>query len=181
MQKIKIMLTPEQEKWIKHLSDEKKIKIVPFDPTAEEKVQQVKQRVQNVLGQEIPVEHHGATSLGISGQDEIDIYIPISPVRFNQLIDPLRGLFGDPRSLYPLQRARFVTEEDGKDIDVFLINDEHDDWGNLIKFESYLRFHPEALDDYRKLKEDGDGLSVREYYRRKNEFLNEILSKAENS
>lgn len=175
------MLTPEQKKWINHLSDEKKIKIVPFDTTAEEKFQQVKQRVQNVLGQEIPVEHHGATSLGISGQDEIDIYIPIPPARFNHLIDSLRELFGDPRSLYPLQRARFVTEADGKDIDVFLINEEHEDWENLVQFESYLRSNPEALDDYRKLKERGDGLSVREYYRRKNEFLNDILSKARNS
>lgn len=175
------MLTPEQEKWINHLSDEKKIKIVPYDPTAGEKVQKVKLRVQNVLGQEIPVEHHGATSLGISGQDEIDIYIPIPPARFNHLIDPLRELFGDPRSLYPLQRARFVTEEDGKGVDIFLINEEHDDWGNLRTFESYLRSHPEALEDYRRLKENGNGLSVREYYRRKNEFLNEILSKAGNS
>jgi hypothetical protein len=29
------MLTPEQEKWLAHLSDMGSVKIVPFDPTAE--------------------------------------------------------------------------------------------------------------------------------------------------
>ncbi|MCR4275541.1 MAG: GrpB family protein [Candidatus Wolfebacteria bacterium] len=170
------MLTLEQEKWIAHLSDENKIIIVPFDPTAEEKFQKVKQRINDSIGREVPVEHRGATSLGISGQDEIDVYIPIPSARFNSLVDPLKNIFGEPKSLYPLERARFVTEENGKHIDVFLINEEHDGWKNAVKFEEYLRSHPEALEKYRQLKEDGNGLSVREYYRRKTEFINEILS-----
>jgi len=39
------MITQEQQKWIDHLSDEKKIIIVPFDPTAEEKFQKVKLKI----------------------------------------------------------------------------------------------------------------------------------------
>lgn len=174
------MLTLEQEKWIAHLSDENKINIVPFDPTAEEKFQRVKQRIQNVLGTQMPVEHRGATSLGILGQDEIDAYVPTPEAKFNSLIDPLKTIFGEPRSLYPLERARFVTEEQGKHVDVFLINEEHDGWKNGVKFEAYLKSHPEALEEYRHLKENGNGLSVREYYRRKTEFINGILAKAEN-
>mgnify|MGYP001558410204 FL=1 len=175
------MLTLEQEKWIAHLSDENKISIVPFDPTAEEKFQRVKQRIQDAVGKEISVEHRGATSLGISGQDEIDVYIPIPSAKFNLLIEPLKNIFGEPRSLYSLERARFVTEEEGKHVDIFLINAEHDGWKNAIKFETYLRSHSEVLEKYQQLKENGDGLSVREYYRRKTEFINEILSKAANS
>lgn len=172
------MLTAEQEKWIAHLSGVNKISIIPFDPTAEVKFQRVKRRVQNVLGDGIPVEHHGATSLGISGQDEIDVYVPVSPSRFNLLVEPLKSLFGEPRSLYPLERARFVTEQDGKHVDVFLINEEHGGWKNAVVFENYLRSHPDALEEYRILKESGNGLTVREYYRRKIEFINDILSRA---
>lgn len=175
------MLTPEQEKWINHLSDKDKINIVPFDPTAEAKFQKVRQRVQGALGEEVPVEHRGASSLGISGKDEIDVYIPTPSAKFDSLIGPLTELFGEPRSLYPLERARFVTEEGGKYIEVFLINEETSAWKNGVEFETYLRSHPEALEEYRKLKESGNGLSVREYYRRKIEFLNEILAKAINS
>jgi GrpB-like predicted nucleotidyltransferase (UPF0157 family) len=173
------MLTDDQKKWIAHLSEEDKITIVPFDVTAEQKYQRIKQRIQDILGKEISVEHHGATNLGISGQDEIDIYIPVLPAKFNSLINPLKKLFGSPRSLYPLERARFVTEEDSKHVDVFLINKTHEGWTNSVKFEGYLRSHPEALDEYRKLKEEGNGLSVREYYRRKIEFINRIIKKAE--
>jgi len=173
-----IMLTIEQEKWIAHLSDKNKIRIVKFDSTADEKFKKVKLRIQDVLGKRVVVEHRGATSLRISGQDEIDVYIPVSPARFNSMIDPLKRIFGGPRSLYPLERARFVTEEDGKHVDVFLMNKECDGWKNGVKFEEYLKSHPKVLKDYQKLKENGNGLSVQEYYRRKIEFINSILDKA---
>lgn len=169
------MLTPEQEKWIDHLSDTDQIKIVLFDVTAEEKFQAVKARMQTVLGSDMTVEHRGATSLGISGQDEIDVYIPVSPTGFDSTVTILKALFGEPRSYYPAKRARFVTEEAGKHIDIFPINQESSDWKNLVQFETYLSEHPEKLDEYRELKESGNRLSVREYYRRKTLFINEVL------
>jgi len=171
------MLTSEQEKWISHLSDKNKIRIIPFDQTAEEKFQRVKQKIRNTLGNDTPVEHHGATSLGISGQDEIDVYIPVSSSEFNTMIHPLKTIFGEPKSLYPFERVRFAAEEDKKHIDVFLINKEHDGWKRGIAFEAHLQSHPDVLEEYRKLKENGDGMTVREYYRKKVEFINEILKK----
>ncbi len=173
------MITKKQLKWINHLSRVDKIKIVPFDPTAEEKFQKVKQQIRGALGKDIPVVHRGASSLGISGQDEIDVYIPVPPNQFDLLIEPLKKIFGDPGSRYPLERIHFVTKVDGKHIDVFLINEECEGWINGVKFENYLRSHPEALEKYKKLKEDSDGLSGREYYTRKIEFFNKTLSKWE--
>lgn len=173
------MLRPEQEEWLAHLSDDDKIVIKPYDATAHEKFELVKQKIQAALGEETKVEHKGATSLGISGQDEIDVYVPVPPSRFDSLLKPLSGVFGEPKSLYPRNRARFVTFESGKHIDVFLINEESDGWKDGVKFETYLKIHPEALQAYRKLKENGDGLSTREYYRRKIEFINDILEQAQ--
>lgn len=170
------MLSQKQEEWINHLSDESKISIVPFDPTSQAKFEKVKFAIQSKLGEKIKVEHHGASSLGISGQDEIDIYIPTSPKDFDGLLIPLAALFGEPRSHYPQERARFVTFEEGKHIDVFLINEEDDGWLDCLKFEHHLRTHPKALEEYRVLKELGDGLDTREYYRRKIEFINTILN-----
>ncbi len=169
------MLTPEQEKWIDHLSDTDVISIVPFDPTVEEKFRKVKTRIQHALGSDVNVEHHGASSLGISGQDEIDVYLPIEPEQFETLINNLKSLFDEPRSYYPLKRARFVTEVDGKHIDVFLINKESDDWKNMLEFEALLRENHKILKEYKNMKELGNGLSTREYYRRKLEFINQIL------
>jgi len=145
------MLNSDQQKWIDHLSDVDKIVIKPYDPTCIEKFEKVKNKIQKYLGNEIELRHCGATSLGISGQDEIDTYLPVPEADFDKYVPKLENLFGKPRSHYPLKRARFVTEIDGKHIDVFLINSETDGWTNGVKFEKYLRNNPEWLDKYRKL------------------------------
>lgn len=171
------MITPEQEKWIAHLSDEEQVTIFPFDPSAGQKFEAVRARILSALGPGTQVLHRGATSLGISGQDEIDIYIPVSETDFNALLAPLAAAFGPPHSHYPLERARFVTIEGGKHVDIFLANTASQGWIDGVRFENYLVTHPEALERYRLLKEAGDGSSVREYYRRKTEFINEINTK----
>ncbi len=170
------MLTPEQETWISHLSATDTITVLPFDPTADATFQKIKQLIQSSFGA-ITVLHLGASSLGISGQDEIDVYIPVVPDQFDAFIPRLQELFGKPRSLYALERARFVTSVNRKHIDIFLINQESTAWQNSVTFTTYLRSNPDVLDAYRQLKEDGNGLSVRDYYRRKIEFINAILEK----
>lgn len=171
------MLTPEQEKWISHLSKIDKVKIIPFDPSCFEKFESLKNKIISAVGFDIRVEHHGATNLKISGQDEIDLYVPVPSEKFDEYVLLMEGLFGRARSCYPLERARFVTEESGKHIDVFVINEDHSGWKNSIRFEKYLLSNLEALEAYKKLKEDLDGQSVQRYYRKKIEFINKVLSK----
>lgn len=172
------MLTQKQKHWLNHLSNEKKVLIVPFDPTSEDKFQKIKSRVLKVLGKNADVQHRGSSNLKVMGQDEIDVYIPVPPSDFDILIPRLSKEFGEPRSTYPLERVRFSTFVNNKHIDLFLINKEHNDWINGLKFEEYLKAHPKSLEDYSKLKADCNGLSVQEYYTRKNIFINEILAKA---
>jgi len=171
------MLSSQQQKWIDHLSNDDKIIIKPYDPTSQEKFKKLKTRLLSKLGPKINIQQRGATSLGISGQDEIDIYIPVPPNKFDSMLVTIEKILGKPKSCYPLERARFVTEEDGKHIDVFLINDRCDGWVDGLKFEQYLKTHSDSLDTYRRLKELGNGLSTREYYKNKIEFINEILEK----
>lgn len=172
------MLSKKQKDWLNHLSSEKKINILSFDPKVNEIFLKVKEKIQSNLGINTRVEHRGASSLGISGQDEIDVYVPVPPAKFDSYIPKMSRIFGEPRSMYPLERVRFSEEIDGKKIDLFLINEEHDDWINGIKFENYLKLHSKDLEKYKKLKEEMNGFSVKDYYTRKNEFINEILKKA---
>jgi len=173
------VITPAQQKWLDHLSDHDLVRIKPFDPSAPQKFEAVCRKIRSVLGESAQVEHRGATSLEISGQDEIDVYIPVPAAQFDELIEPLTAAFGPPRSHYPRERARFVVIEDSKHVDIFLINAESAGWLDSVKFEAYLKTHQDALEAYRLLKEAGDGLSVREYYRRKIEFINQILGMSE--
>ena len=168
------MLTPKQEDWLAHLSNEKRVNIVPFDQTAEEKFQHIKSLIQDSLGTNVPVEHRGSTSLGISGQDEIDVYIPVSVEDFPQLQPSIEKLFGEPRSTYP-SRIRFSADVDSKKIDLFLIDKNHEDWLRGVAFEEKCRTNPELLEGYETLKKEMNGWTIQEFYRRKNEFINEIL------
>lgn len=171
------MLTQKQQKWIDHLSDDDKVIIKPFDPTAAEKFEKIRKIIRSNLGESVNFLHCGATSMGISGQDEIDTYIPVSADKFNNILLLLQNIFGEPKSHYPLERARFVTIIDGKHIDIFLINQDSIGWTNGLKFEQYLKYHPDSLNEYRLLKETLNGVSTKEYYKNKIEFINKILEK----
>lgn len=167
----------EREAWLAHLGNDRRIEIVPFDNEAESKFQILKKKIQDALGAHVRVEHRGSTALGISGQDEIDVYVPVPPEQFDEMIPKLSDLFGEPRSSYPMQRVRYRADVDGKRIDLFLVNEEHDDWKEGVMFEAYLRTHPEALEEYRLLKQGMQGLGTQDYYRRKDAFIRDILSR----
>jgi GrpB-like predicted nucleotidyltransferase (UPF0157 family) len=167
------MLTEEQEKWISHLGS-RKIKIIPYNPETKIVFEKIKNEVQNVLGK-VEVAHHGATSLGISGQGEVDLFIPTPEKCFDYYLKKLITYFGKPGSIYALERARFVKYIDDIKVEIILVNKEKSGWKNSLKFKNCLLENSKLLDKYRRLKEDSDGLSIQEYYRRKTEFFNEIF------
>lgn len=170
------MLTPDQTKWIDSLSD-REIFVVPYDPRTEDLFNKFKERIQRILGSEIVIEHCGASSLGISGQDEIDVSIVTDKDKFADYIPLLEVEFGPIRSQYP-DRARFEVKEEGKKIDLKIVDLNHPNYLSGKIFEEYLRNHPDDLERYRVLKEESNGMSVKEYYRRKTEFINDILARA---
>lgn len=167
------MITPEQGKWIDSLSD-RKISVVPYDPRTDELFAKAKEKIFSILGSEVNVEHCGASSLGISGQDEIDVSIVVEKEKFEEYVPLLEKVFGQVRSRYE-SRTRFEVKVEGKKIDLKIIDGNHPNYLEGKVFENYLRSHPQDLERYRILKEEADGMTVKEYYRRKTEFINEIL------
>jgi len=175
-----IMITKEQQKWLNHLNDNDQVFVVPFDQTAENKYQIIKKQIQDLLGKEYQVEHRGASSLKISGQDEIDIYIPVSEENFNEIVIKITKLYGKPKSSYSLKRTRFTTFVQSKHIDVFVINKNDKGWKDSEIFHNFLLVHPDKLQEYRELKEKLTGRSTKIYYTAKTEFINKVLSLAKN-
>ncbi|MFA6252043.1 MAG: GrpB family protein [Candidatus Paceibacterota bacterium] len=174
------MITKEQQKWLNHLNDNDQVFVVPFDQTAENKYQIIKKQIQDLLGKEYQVEHRGASSLKISGQDEIDIYIPVSEENFNEIVIKITKLYGKPKSSYSLKRTRFTTFVQSKHIDVFVINKNDKGWKDSEIFHNFLLVHPDKLQEYRELKEKLTGRSTKIYYTAKTEFINKVLSLAKN-
>lgn len=174
------MLTKKQKDWINLLPDDDKVKILPFDKKSQEIFKRVKEEILKKLGSETRVEQRGSTSLGIAGQNEIDIYIPVSSSIFyaNVLVQKLTNIYGPPKSVHET-RLRFQFIEDKKKIDIFLIDEESAEWINGVKFENYLKTHNAVLAEYEKLKYACDKLSTRKFYEKKVTFINDILSRCD--
>jgi|SRR3989344_3440139 len=175
------MISLEQEKWLAHLNDNDSVSINPADPMVVEKFTKIKNQIQSVLGKNINVVHKGATSLGISGQGELDVYIPVLPKNFDSMVSFVEKIYGKAKSLYPLERARFITLVDNTKAEIFVINETGKGWLDSCKFEQCLKQNHEVLEEYKKLKEGGEGLSTQKYYRRKIEFINNILEREKSS
>lgn len=169
------MLTREQEEWVNSLSD-RQISIVPYDPRTERLFKSVEKKIHGILGVDVAIEHCGASSLGISGQDEIDISIVTTRDRFADYVSRLDGRLGTVASWYE-DRVRFKLKEDGKKIDLKVIDKDHGSYRESKMFEEHLRTHLGDLERYRILKEHCNGMTVKEYYRRKIEFINDILAR----
>lgn len=169
------MLTPEQEKWVNHLNTTGTVKIFPYDEKAPKKFERIKSQIQSAIGTKFEILHRGASGLGISGQKEIDIYIPMTPEQIEEYTVKMEAVFGKPKSVYPNERTKFLAKIDGTTIEIMLTNKDHPSWINGEQFRDYLIENPEVLERYRKLKEECAGLNCQEYYRKKIEFINEIL------
>ena len=170
------MINREQQKWLNHLNDSDSIKIIPYSQKPKEAFRKIKSELIKVLGN-TPISLKGSTRLKISGQGEVDLYIPVAKKDFNLYLEKLISYLGKPGTVYPLNRVRFVKYIDNIKVEIFLINRNGQDWKNSVKFENYLRRHPEALKKYEALKKVNEGKSTKEYYTQKIKFINEILSK----
>lgn len=179
------MITKPQQKWLGHLNTKDKIIIKPYDPKSSEIFEEVKKRIISEIGK-TEVLHRGASYLQISGQNEIDVYIPITPNEFNKMVGKMAKSFGEPRSLYPLAKGRFILNGFGKQtvkstdkhIEVYVMNNKDSGWIDSETFTNWLLTHPRTLEEYKNLKEKCMGLSTKEYYTRKLKFINEVLKKA---
>lgn len=172
------MLTPEQEKRLSRFRKDDQVEIVPFDPACLERFEKLKAIIKFTLGEQTKVELRGSSGFGISGKGELDIYIPVPETKFDSTVSEVERFLGSsPKSFYPSDRARFVTITDGKEDEIFVVNDQGKSWLTSLKFEGYLQSHPEELERYRKLKEESAGLSTQGYYRNKEEYINEILNR----
>jgi GrpB-like predicted nucleotidyltransferase (UPF0157 family) len=171
------MITKDQKKWLEHLSSVDKVALKPYDPNTPKLFREIKKNIISKIGK-ASIYHRGASYLKISGQDEIDIYVPVAPISFSKYVEKMTKAFGKPGSLYPSIRARFRLNGYQKHIDVFVINKKDKGWIDSEIFTKYLKFNKKILDEYRKIKENANGLSITKYYTKKTVFINKILKLA---
>lgn len=167
---------PAPKGWFDKFSTTEKVKILPPNPRLNQIGEEFLDYLRNLLGKDIEIERRGASTLGISGKGEMDIYVRVLPEQFSKCLKILKKKYGEPGRIEEL-RARFNSKYEGIDVEIILINKDHPDEIEGRKFFSYLKTHPESLKEYEVVKKKSAQISEREYYLQKDKFIRKILKK----
>jgi len=168
------MITPDQQNILNHLDGGN---VHPYNPDSENIFQNMKQKIKSVLGQKVEVLHRGSSALGIAGQKEVDIYIPVEEEQMKEIVAKLQQLFGiSPKSIYEAERIKFLQDINGIRVEIMVVNKNHKSWVKGEVVFQYIKNHNDELKEYEKLKKEASGLPYKEYQARKDEFFNYVLN-----
>jgi GrpB-like predicted nucleotidyltransferase (UPF0157 family) len=165
------MFTPDEKDYLSKITD-KTVRVFPYNPEvgkiAEELIQSV-----NDIYPDLEVQHMGASALGISGQNDIDIYSFSDPKDFNKYLPGLIKLFGEPLHKHETF-CEWKFKKDGFDIEFYLAARDSETMQKQIKVFEILRDNPDLLRQYEELKSSMNGKSFRQYQEKKYEFYHKI-------
>lgn len=151
---------------------DKKVKIEAYDS---EVVDAEKALIGQItkLYPDLTIHFVGSAALGIAGQKDIDLFAECLPQAFDKYLPGLITLFGQPAK----RRERFVqwdVTKKGYKIELFLADPSTAIFYKPIKNFKTLRKNKKLLEEYRRIKEESNGLSVRNYEKRKLIFFNKL-------
>lgn len=167
------MLTPDQEKYLETIPEDKKIFIQDFNP----EVKVVSDKIVAKIKAGNPdwnVWPMGSSELQIAGQNDIDINVPINPDQIEEYLPKLEKLFGPPRQREKLP-VKWEFEQDGFEVELHLTDSTTKTFQEHWDVFWMLKDNPGLRTRYEEIKKSADGGSFREYMRKKYELFNEIL------
>ena len=167
------MLTEAQEKYLLTIPDDILVRIKDFDSMIYDISSKLIKKIKDTTG--LGVGFWGASALGIAGQNDIDLNILSEPAEYYIYLPKLKELFGEPKKEIP-SLVKWEFNQDGFDVELYLTNKNSLQLAEQRRVYEILKSNQELYSDYEKLKRESDGISFRDYMRRKYEFFNKILS-----
>lgn len=169
------MLIPDEIDYLNKIPADKKVNIHPFDPKVAGVAEDLIHSISNIFP-DLEVKHMGASAIGISGQNDIDIYAFSEPKDFERFLPGLVKLFGEPLHRHEtFIEWKFKREE--FDIEFYLTTKDSKTMSKQIAVFETLKNNKDLLKKYEKLKESMNGKSFREYQENKYEFYHRILDR----
>lgn len=154
-------------------SAKKTVKIEPFSPdvkaTGEQLVSQIKQAASQLI-----VHFVGSPVIEIPGQRDIDLYVECDPKDFATYVPIMTELFGQPQK----SRDKFHEWHFAKnncDVEIIFGDPKLPLFNDPLHVCEIIASNPEYIKEYARIKIESNGVSVREYKRRRLEFFNKIL------
>lgn len=166
------MLTPNQEKYLQTVPEDKVTIIQSFDPKVREAARRIIREIKNEMP-ELEAFFGGASALGIAGQNDIDINLLSTPEEYGKYLPALSDLFGQPTTTNPAL-IKWEFNKDGFGVELYLTDRNSPALQEQIKTYELLRDNKNLLKEYEQIKLASGGLPFREYMRRKYEFFNKI-------
>jgi GrpB-like predicted nucleotidyltransferase (UPF0157 family) len=168
------MLDEKQKNYLKTISDDKVVAIKPWDPGTEAIAQELIDRIKSAVP-DLEMLHTGAAALKISGQNDLDFSILGKPKDFEKYLPNLIKTLGEPQKK-GVENIRWEITVKGYPVDVHLTDKDSQGIKEHKRIFELLRDNPHLLKEYEVLKEESNGLSMREYQQRKYEFYNKTLA-----
>jgi GrpB-like predicted nucleotidyltransferase (UPF0157 family) len=166
------MLTESQQKYLLTIPEEKIVFIQPYDPSILDIVEEITQQIKN-CDPNLTVLFMGASALGISGQGDIDLYVLSPTEQFEEHTERFVKSFGKP--VLKGTCVKWVFSKNGHKAELYITDPEDKGLQEQIKVFELLKNNKELLKEYEEIKQQANGLSFKEYQRRKYEFYNRIL------
>ncbi len=168
------MLLLNQEKYLETVPEDKIAKVVPFDPATQTTAQEIISEIREVLpGAE--VFYIGSSALGIAGENDIDMTV-MAYDRFDEYMQVMGKMYGEPVHSNPSDGyIKWELERNGFPVELHLNDVISPNFQEQLDTQKILEGSESLRQEYERIKFEANGLSWKEYLRRKYEFWNRIL------
>lgn len=167
------MLTLEEKKYLEGLPTQESHRIVHIQPY-NSVIANIANGIVRALEQQLPVgtdiRFMGASALGISGQNDIDIYVLVSDVEQARYLLQLEQVLGKQ------ENHKWHWYEQGYEVSIYLADPSSPSQKRQIDMHTALHNSPELLREYEQLKSAMNGKTYVEYQKAKYEFYNKVLA-----
>lgn len=144
------MLTKDELDFLNKIPANKIVEIYSFDKKAPKIAEKIIASI-NKIYPNLEIKHMGASALGISGQNDLDIYAFTDPKCFNKFLPGFTRLFG--KTLHKHKTfCEWKLRIDGFNIELYLTAKDSKTMQKQIKVFETLRNNPDLLREYEKLK-----------------------------
>ncbi len=165
------MLTDGQKNYLDKLSPEqanRTVIIKLYDPKLLVKANSIIEKIRRQIP-DSDIRYMGASALGISGQNDVDIYVICSQSQKQEYLEKLAPVFGEQI------KNKWHWYENDDEISVYLSDPADHKFQEQLDIFALLKNNPEILKEYEQLKTSMNGKIYKEYQIGKYEFYNRVL------
>ncbi len=167
------MLTQNQEKYLNTIPPDKKVIVSPYSPESKSIALQIISKINSEFPA-LEVSWIGASALGISGQNDLDLNILSKPEEYGDYLPKLKEIFGVPVKETE-KLVKWQWNDKGYEIELYLTDKNSEALQEQIKLFNILKSNPDLLKEYESIKEAAASRTFREYMKAKYEFFNRVM------